>query len=198
MLLFRASLAVLLSGALIGTLSAVPAHASSIRHHAAKASLHHARKTTHRFTRTMHRSTRRVHHYVKTARHYTRTARRYTRTAYHARFRHYYGRPVYGQTIAPQRVMQIQEALIRVHYLTGKPNGMWDAQTIAAMKKYQADHGWQTRLTPDSRALEKLGLGPNYSDALNAKDLTLASPVTGAPIPTYQLAGFAAASGISQ
>jgi hypothetical protein len=28
------------------------------------------------------------------------------------------------------------------------------------MLKYQADHGWQTKLTPDSRAIIKLGLGP--------------------------------------
>jgi len=34
--------------------------------------------------------------------------------------------------------------------------------------KYQADHGWQSKVIPDSRALIKLGLGPNYSqEALN-------------------------------
>jgi hypothetical protein len=29
------------------------------------------------------------------------------------------------------------------------------------MQKYQGDHGWQTKLTPDSRALIALGLGPS-------------------------------------
>ena len=49
----------------------------------------------------------------------------------------------------PERVTQIQQALIREHYLTGDANGKWDATTIAAMQKYQADHGWQTKLMPD-------------------------------------------------
>jgi hypothetical protein len=31
------------------------------------------------------------------------------------------------------------------------------------MVKYQNDNGWQSKVTPDSRALIKLGLGPDYS-----------------------------------
>lgn len=94
--------------------------------------------------------------------------------------------------------MQIQQALIRVHYLSGGPTGKWDATTVAAMQKFQADHGWQTKLMPDARALVKLGLGPDYSDATNAKELSLTKPAAGAPIPADQVAGFAAASGVSQ
>jgi hypothetical protein len=60
-----------------------------------------------------------------------------------------------------ERATQIQAALIRQGYLTGEPTGTWDAQTAAAMEKLQADNGWQTRITPDSRALIKLGLGPD-------------------------------------
>ena len=66
--------------------------------------------------------------------------------------------------IDPQRASQIQAALIRENYLTGTPSGQWDSDTETAMLKFQSDHGWQTRLTPDSRALIKLGLGPNPSD----------------------------------
>ena len=51
------------------------------------------------------------------------------------------------------------------------PTGEWNATTQAAMQKYQADHGWQTKLMPDSRALKALGLGPDYSTAINAKDV---------------------------
>jgi peptidoglycan hydrolase-like protein with peptidoglycan-binding domain len=69
------------------------------------------------------------------------------------------------QVIKPERVTEIQEALIREKYLTGEPNGKWDARTQAAMTRYQADNGWQSKVTPDSRALIKLGLGPNYSQA---------------------------------
>lgn len=68
---------------------------------------------------------------------------------------------VQGQRgIDPERAREIQTALIRENYLSGSPSGQWDEQTEAAMLKYQADHGWQTKLTPDSRALIKLGLGP--------------------------------------
>jgi len=70
---------------------------------------------------------------------------------------------VQGQRgIDPERASEIQTALIRQHYLTGTPSGQWDADTEAAMQKYQSDHGWQTKLTPDSRAIIMLGLGPAH------------------------------------
>jgi len=69
---------------------------------------------------------------------------------------------LHGQRqIDPERAREIQSALIREHYLTGTPSGQWDAESQAAMTKFQADQGWQTKLTPDSRALIKLGLGPS-------------------------------------
>ena len=72
---------------------------------------------------------------------------------------------VHGQrTIDSNRASEIQNALIRQKYLTGAPSGQWDAQTQVAMRQYQSDHGWQTKLMPDSRALISLGLGPNHSN----------------------------------
>jgi len=69
---------------------------------------------------------------------------------------------VMGQrTIEDDRATQIQTALIKAGYLSGSPSGHWDAGSIAAMTKVQADNGWQTKLVPDSRALIKLGLGPS-------------------------------------
>lgn len=87
------------------------------------------------------------------------------------------------QGIQPERARAIQEALIREHYLTGEPSGVWDARSKEAMTRYQADHGWQTKITPDSRALIKLGLGPNYSEkemykATSDASRTPASPTT--------------------
>lgn len=85
------------------------------------------------------------------------------RTSYssrHSKSRHH------RSTITGQRVMdssratEIQQALIQTHYLSGSPTGQWDAESQAAMVKYQNDNGWQTKITPDSRALIKLGLGP--------------------------------------
>jgi len=102
------------------------------------------------------------------------------------------------QAIQPERVTQIQQALIREHYFTGEADGKWDATTIAAMQKYQADNGWQTKLMPDSRALKKLGLGPDYSDAINAKGANFGASAPAGDTPAAQTAGFTAASGVHQ
>lgn len=105
-------------------------------------------------------------------------------------------RPRGQQAIAPERVTEIQQALIREHYLSGEANGQWDERTKAAMLKYQADQGWQTKLTPDARALKKLGLGPDYSNAINAKNSSFAEPPPVSTIPPPVAAGFAAAAGV--
>lgn len=102
------------------------------------------------------------------------------------------------QAIDSGRVTQIQQALIREHYMTGEANGEWDASTQAAMQKFQSDQGWQTRLLPDSRALKKLGLGPDYSNAINARDASFAPPAPASTIPADQASGFAAASGVNR
>jgi peptidoglycan hydrolase-like protein with peptidoglycan-binding domain len=96
----------------------------------------------------------------------------------------------------PGRITEIQQALIREHYLTGEANGEWDERTKAAMLKYQSDHGWQTKLTPDARALKKLGLGPDYSNAINAKNSTFAEPPPVSTIPPTVSSGFAVAAGV--
>jgi peptidoglycan hydrolase-like protein with peptidoglycan-binding domain len=70
------------------------------------------------------------------------------------------------QRIDSARATEIQQALIREKYLNGDPTGNWDSRTEAAMSRYQADHGWQSKVTPDSRALIKLGLGPNHQSDL--------------------------------
>ena len=71
------------------------------------------------------------------------------------------------QVIDSARAREIQEALIREHYLEGEPSGKWDGATQAAMQRYQTDQGWQSKTIPDSRALIKLGLGPSTDHLLN-------------------------------
>jgi cytoskeletal protein RodZ len=71
------------------------------------------------------------------------------------------------QAIDSERARQIQTALIREHYMQGEPSGTWDSATQAAMQRYQADQGWQSKTTPDARALIKLGLGPSSDHLLN-------------------------------
>ena len=70
------------------------------------------------------------------------------------------------QKIDEARARQIQQALIREKYLDGQATGQWDTRTQSAMSRYQADNGWQSKVTPDSRALIKLGLGPNHEGEL--------------------------------
>jgi len=71
------------------------------------------------------------------------------------------------QKIDSERAQEIQEALIREHYLTGTATGTWNQASEEAMRRYQADNGWQSKTVPDSRALIKLGLGPSKDHLLN-------------------------------
>ncbi len=48
------------------------------------------------------------------------------------------------RTIGEERTREIQSALIREHYLTGEPSGVWDAQSKDAMVRYQQANGWQS------------------------------------------------------
>jgi peptidoglycan hydrolase-like protein with peptidoglycan-binding domain len=87
-------------------------------------------------------------------------------------------RPRGQQKMDAKRVRQIQEALVREHYLT-KASGKWDVRTQQAMQKYQSDNGWQSKVVPDSRALIKLGLGPDNDRLLNPESaMTTAPPAT--------------------
>jgi len=52
-------------------------------------------------------------------------------------------KPKGQQAMNPERVREIQAALIREHYLDGEPNGVWDTRSKAAMQKFQAAQGWQ-------------------------------------------------------
>jgi peptidoglycan hydrolase-like protein with peptidoglycan-binding domain len=103
------------------------------------------------------------------------------------------------QAIDAERVTEIQQALIREHYLNGEASGQWDSATTSAMQKFQSDQGWQTKLMPDSRALKKLGLGPDYSGAINASgNSSVTEPQPANNIPSTQAAVFAEASGVKE
>lgn len=90
---------------------------------------------------------------------------------------------VQGQrAIDPDRAREIQTALIHQNYLNGEPSGQWDPETQSAMQKFQSDNHWQTKITPDSRALIKLGLGPDHSGTLPTAAST-SKPATASPEP---------------
>ena len=152
------------------------------------ANVHHATTTTHHTSTTVHHASNPSRRASPASSHAKHHGRKGSSRA---------GRPRGQQAIDPSRVTEIQQALIREHYLSNEANGQWDAATKAAMEKYQADQGWQTKLTPDSRALKKLGLGPDYSNAINAKSANFAEPLPASTIPPVVTAGFAAAAGVN-
>ena len=80
------------------------------------------------------------------------------------------------QKIEPERAQAIQQALIREHYLSGEPAGTWNQASEDAMRRYQADHGWQSKTVPDSRALISLGLGPSHDHLLNPESAMTTGP----------------------
>ncbi len=80
------------------------------------------------------------------------------------------------QSIDNARAREIQEALIRAKYMNGEPSGVWDQETKAALIRLQTDNGWQNKVVPDSRALIKLGLGPNHANVINPETSGLVPP----------------------
>jgi peptidoglycan hydrolase-like protein with peptidoglycan-binding domain len=80
------------------------------------------------------------------------------------------------QAIDGERCRQIQAALVREHYMSGAPSGKWDDSTQAAMRRFQADQGWQSKSIPDSRALIRMGLGPDHEHLLNPESAMVAEP----------------------
>ena len=79
-----------------------------------------------------------------------------------------------------ERTREIQEALVRQSYLHGTPSGIWDQNTRAAMARFQGDHGWQTKMVPDARALIALGLGPSKDGLINPETAMTSAPLAGA------------------
>jgi hypothetical protein len=103
------------------------------------------------------------------------------------------------QVIDAGRAREIQQALIREHYLTGEPSGTWDSATQAAMQRYQEDQGWQSKTTPDSRALIKLGLGPNQDHLLNPESAMTSARGSASPVdPKAETKPAPAASAVPQ
>jgi peptidoglycan hydrolase-like protein with peptidoglycan-binding domain len=57
------------------------------------------------------------------------------------------------------RIREIQSALNREGALAEEPTGRWDAATVQAMTKFQADKGLDATGKIDALTLQKLGLG---------------------------------------
>jgi hypothetical protein len=79
--------------------------------------------------------------------------------------------------------------------MTAEATGKWDATTEEALRRFQADNGWQNKTVPDSRALIKLGLGPSHDHLLNPESAMTTS--ADAPHSTATPASTPASSGPS-
>ena len=69
-------------------------------------------------------------------------------------------RPRTQQQPTPDRYREIQQALIDKSYLEAPPTGVWDASSMDAMKRFQADQKLQATGKLDALSLIRLGLGP--------------------------------------
>ena len=98
------------------------------------------------------------------------TARRRSR---HRRRRHSHLTQLHLQ---PDRVTEIQQALIRNGYLQGEPTGQWDDTTQKAMQKFQQANGFQPTGLPEAKPLMKLGLGPHPLPLALDQNLAQVSP----------------------
>jgi peptidoglycan hydrolase-like protein with peptidoglycan-binding domain len=65
----------------------------------------------------------------------------------------------------PDRYRQIQESLISKGYLQGAPTGVWDQNSVDAMKRFQNDQKLEPTGKITSKALINLGLGPSDESA---------------------------------
>ena len=155
--LLRAKLPVIAATALFAaslSFAQTEPHPKPVHHKAPKAEKHPAPKAT-------------AHPAPKATKHKAPSAGHRAKSKKHPR----------GQAaIDRERASQIQEALVREHYLNGKASGTWDNATQEALRRYQADHGWQNKSIPDSRALISLGLGPDHEHLLNPESAMTSEP----------------------
>lgn len=84
----------------------------------------------------------------------------------------------YQTTPTPERYQEIQQALVSKGYFHGEPNGQWGADSIDALKRFQADQNLMPDGKISSLSLIALGLGPKR---LTASKSDTASPVVAPP-----------------
>ena len=66
--------------------------------------------------------------------------------------------------ISPERVTEIQHALIKAGYMEDAATGQYDEITIQAMKQFQAANGLRQTGTPTAATLKKLGVSKRSND----------------------------------
>jgi peptidoglycan hydrolase-like protein with peptidoglycan-binding domain len=84
----------------------------------------------------------------------------------------------------PERISEIQSALARKGFYQGEPTSKWDANTIAAMQKFQSANGIDASGKINAPSLQKLGLGSSTAGVSAPKPASSTPPpATPAPAP---------------
>ena len=153
--------------------------------HATYRTVRYARQTSSTATHTSHpSSTKKTHHYVR---------HHYVRHRYVRRRRYYRHRVRLPSGPTPERITQIQTALARGGYYKGDPTGKWDADTVAAVQKFQSANNIDATGKLDAPTLQKLGLGSDIAGVAAPK--TVVPKISnGAPASTPAMPGKPAGS----
>jgi hypothetical protein len=76
---------------------------------------------------------------------------------------------------SPDRCKEIQEALISKGYLQGSSTGVWDQNSMDAMRKFQEDQKIEPTGKVNAKSLIGLGLGPK-DESITANSSAPANP----------------------
>jgi hypothetical protein len=79
-------------------------------------------------------------------------------------------------TPTPDRYKEIQGALVAKGYLKAEPTGVWDAQSVDAMKRYQSDQKQDASGRITAASLIGLGLGPRTAMSPAAEQASATQP----------------------
>jgi peptidoglycan hydrolase-like protein with peptidoglycan-binding domain len=77
---------------------------------------------------------------------------------------------------APERYTEIQQALVDKGYFSGKADGVWGPDSVAALKRFQEDQKLEATGKIDALSLIRLGLGPTRGVAQQNGGLPPSAP----------------------
>jgi peptidoglycan hydrolase-like protein with peptidoglycan-binding domain len=84
----------------------------------------------------------------------------------------------------PDRISEIQQALVKNGSFAGTPNGKWDGATVDAVKKFQEAHELNPSGKLDAKTLQQLGLGSHTAGVAPPLPPVSSSAVTAPAIQT--------------
>lgn len=85
---------------------------------------------------------------------------------------------------SPERYKEIQQALAAKGYLAGQPTGIWNQESIDALRRFQQDQHLEASGKIDSLSLIALGLGPKRETPLAPAAAPASAPEAPQPRPS--------------